>query len=198
MKTYYDLTFIQADLDKHILENHNLSGKDLYLQKKTALLVELGELANELRFFKFWSIDRKSRFTIPCSGCKGTGSLRGDVQSFRSCPVCHGTGEDTSKNPALEEYVDCLHFILSISLDIRSQEERQRLWEYALPLHYNNLDEQFGQLFYEISGNLSSKLELVINYFLGLGELIGFTEEQIIEAYLKKNKINHNRQVLQY
>src|SRR5699024_12873011 len=44
----------QANLDHYIMENHKLHNQDLFNEKKLALLVELGELANETRCIKLW------------------------------------------------------------------------------------------------------------------------------------------------
>src|SRR5699024_11074132 len=41
--------------DKYIEENNDLANTDIFEAKYLALLVELGELANETRCFKFWS-----------------------------------------------------------------------------------------------------------------------------------------------
>ena len=45
----------QVKLDKHIQSNHNLRYEDILEELKLALAVEMGELANEVRCFKFWS-----------------------------------------------------------------------------------------------------------------------------------------------
>ncbi|MCT8138628.1 dUTP diphosphatase [Anaerobacillus sp. CMMVII] len=45
----------QKELDDRIVKEHNLEGQYLLSDKILALLVELGELANETRCFKFWS-----------------------------------------------------------------------------------------------------------------------------------------------
>ncbi|MGG4002815.1 dUTP diphosphatase, partial [Geobacillus stearothermophilus] len=76
---FYDM---QRALDERIETEHGLMEEDLFARKQLAFLVELGELANETRCFKFWSI----------------------------------------KPPApaervLEEYVDGLHFLLSLGLE---------------------------------------------------------------------------------
>ena len=48
---------MQAELDKHILEKHNIkmSKEELLDNTILALLVEVGELANTTRCFKHWS-----------------------------------------------------------------------------------------------------------------------------------------------
>lgn len=50
----------QVKLDAYISNNHDLSKADLFEQKILALLVELGELANETRCFKFWSMKARN------------------------------------------------------------------------------------------------------------------------------------------
>lgn len=57
----YKLFKIQAKLDEKIVKEKGLEGQDLLDKKILALQVELGELANEWRGFKFWSNDQKPR-----------------------------------------------------------------------------------------------------------------------------------------
>lgn len=52
----YRLLFdMQDDLDAKINEVRKLSGHDVIQERILALLVEIGEFANETRCFKFWS-----------------------------------------------------------------------------------------------------------------------------------------------
>lgn len=46
---------MQAVLDKTIQNNHNVTYPQIFEKLKFALLVETCELANEIRFFKYWS-----------------------------------------------------------------------------------------------------------------------------------------------
>lgn len=48
----YDL---QADLDKEIAKNHGCTYESTHEKRLLALIIEIGELANETRCFKFWS-----------------------------------------------------------------------------------------------------------------------------------------------
>src|SRR3954469_23285631 len=73
---------MQAGLDRYIEENHQLENEDLFNRKVLALLVEIGELANETRCFKFWSVKPPS-----------------------------------DKQVILEEFVDGVHFILSLGIE---------------------------------------------------------------------------------
>lgn len=45
----------QAALDEYIAKNHNVTYESTFPKRLLALLVELGELANETRVFKYWS-----------------------------------------------------------------------------------------------------------------------------------------------
>ncbi len=80
---------MQNELDRHIESEHGLQNADLVDKKILALLVELGELANETRCFKFWSKKAPSEQEV-----------------------------------ILEEYVDGIHFILSLGIEIGIQFHR--------------------------------------------------------------------------
>lgn len=55
---------MQQALDCHIEEQHGLLSENLIDRKVLALLVELGELANETRCFKFWSLKPASEHKV--------------------------------------------------------------------------------------------------------------------------------------
>lgn len=197
---YYELATMQEYLDYEITKNHKLEKVDTYTKRKIALLVELGELANELRFFKFWSTDQEPRYYAKCSACKGTGRYqnRYNRQDNSPCVVCWGTGKDESKNPVLEEYIDCIHFTLSLLISHEKYRNNKpalkKLMNSTSKLHYPDLDTQFEALYSEISSNLHTNIEYVLSLILGLGKMLGFTDEKIYEAYVNKNKINLKRQ----
>lgn len=166
---------MQKELDEKILERFpNLRNEDLLPKKILALQVELGELANEWREFKFWSENQEPR-----TSAVGTGLRK--------------------KNPLLEEYVDCLHFILSIGLELKIK------IAYARETQSNktNITKLFTSLFVGsgIIGSAESDNEInYVNYlslmsdFIRLGQLLDFTWTEIEQAYLDKNKVNHARQ----
>jgi len=97
---------------------------------------------------------------------------------------------------ALKEYVDGLHFVLSIGLDHGFDEDLAGLAIESI--EWENVTVQFLELLridwekYECGEGdyYHSGLEM----FLSLGEMLGFTWEQIEQAYLDKNKVNHERQ----
>ncbi len=155
---WISLFTMQKNLDKYIETNHDLTTRNTFRERCLALLVELGELANETRCFKFWS--KKPR---------------------------------SEKKVILEEYVDGIHFILSLGLeknyyyeskDIEQSslsETEQFMLVYEKCLHYKNDPTQ--QLYNEL-----------FTSFLQLGQILGFDEEDIQLAYRKKNEINYERQ----
>jgi dimeric dUTPase (all-alpha-NTP-PPase superfamily) len=174
---------MQRKLDEHIEREHPRKPDEDRLAKKIlALMVELGELANEARFFKYWSHDQKPRTKVQVytgSGAKVEGKF---------------------KNPLLEEFVDGLHFLLSIGLELE-------ITDVAIDSDYTHEDPTitFIHLFsdawelfadyYPYRYEKKEIYEIMFNRFIGLGEKhLGFTWEQIEEAYLQKNAINHERQ----
>lgn len=60
----FGLSNIQKELDEEIHRNHNFSYQLSSEHKNLALFVELGELANEVRSFKYWSNKNRSDDSI--------------------------------------------------------------------------------------------------------------------------------------
>jgi dimeric dUTPase (all-alpha-NTP-PPase superfamily) len=191
---------MQRKLDEHIEREHpRQEGEDRLAKKIFAFMVELGELANEWRGFKFWSNDQKPRRTVYeiCEYCEGRKTLGFQQES---CWYCNGTGLQVVKRPLLEEFADGLHFLLSIGNDINMNEVYED--EEPKPLYCEDIIEQFivvndwvNSLYYRRHEDVNGEMyDLVFAYFLGLGEMLGFTWEQIEEAYMKKNAENHTRQ----
>jgi dimeric dUTPase (all-alpha-NTP-PPase superfamily) len=172
----------QRKLDEHIIREKGLEGHDLLPQKILALQVELGELANEWRGFKYWS-NRQSP----------------DQPEYNWRPSedgsCLEAGQyDYASYPLLEEYVDCLHFILSIGLDLGV--DISTLDELGL-IYQRDVMKQFLRTM-ECALNLNKRRFVdwfvLAERFNGLGKVLGFTWEHIEEAYFAKNRINHERQ----
>jgi dimeric dUTPase (all-alpha-NTP-PPase superfamily) len=192
----------QKVLDEHITDEHpELKGQDNLNWKTLALQVELGECANEWRGFKKWSKDQEPRnYDVLCHACKGEGMFYWEHTS-EVCAYCSGSGYQ-KKNPLLEEYVDCLHFILSIGLEMNIK----TVYENILPIVDERLDNvtiMFHQLFACTSNlywSLHYKTVPQVDYyelfqcFIKLGEMLGFAWDQIEEAYFAKNAVNHQRQ----
>lgn len=150
---------MQEQLDTHIEKQHGLESADLFDKKILALLVELGELANERRSFKFWS-----------------------------------TKAPSSKEVILEEYVDGVHFILSLGI-IKGYIKGEY---HIIDETENDITNQFLAVYNTImvfskEASLENYKELVSAY-LYLGNLLGFSEEEIFNAYVSKNEVNYLRQ----
>lgn len=150
---------MQRQLDQHIEVKHGLQQERLLERKILALLVEVGELANETRCFKFWSVKP---------------------------PAANET--------VLEEYVDGIHFLLSLGLELNIPEH------IAIPTAQNThtLTDQFLKVYECISHfqtNISQDTYInMFSQYLILGGLLGFSAEDIKNAYISKNEINFQRQ----
>ncbi len=203
---------IQAQLDKRIIESKGLQDQDLLDEKILALQVELGELANEWRGFKFWSHDQEPRTEVKCHACKGKGFFDFTEPFTNShwtddCGYCDGTGIQ-EKKPLLEEYVDCLHFILSIGLELGITNvdvvEMGDYTEETTTKTFIAIQSDIISIVDDLETDIFNKFaqsdyETLLARFIGLGELqLGFTWEQIEQAYLDKNKVNHERQANGY
>lgn len=167
---------LQLALDKRIESLHldNYADREEVFDKKIlALLVELGELANETRCFKCWSNNGPS-----------------------------------PKERIAEEFADGLSFILSIMLDNFSI---KYISDYILERDikaFNDLDLDLTGKFvriYKAVPDLNdtgfykfAKYRNLLTSFLGLGLSLGLTFDEMEQAYIAKNKINHERQDVGY
>jgi dimeric dUTPase (all-alpha-NTP-PPase superfamily) len=150
---------MQRGLDSHIQMNHQLQNESLIEKKILALLVEIGELANETRCFKFWSLKAPA-----------------------------------TTEKIVEEYVDGIHFILSLGLDCQFDQMDIRI----TPDQSESLTEQFLSVFgavheFRKTQSFDDFIKLFSAYFV-LGEMLGFSQEDIEEAYIQKNEVNYERQ----
>jgi dimeric dUTPase (all-alpha-NTP-PPase superfamily) len=177
---------MQRQLDEHIEKEHPREpGEDRLAKKILALLVEIGELANCWRGFKFWSHDQDPR-TYVQDGCEEC------VGGLTYCEKC-------IRNLLLEEYVDCLHFIMSIAIELGYTAEDIYVWDEELE---GETVDVFIELMYwviRIKSNDELKrrgaFRTVCYIFFNMDEQrLGFTWEQIEEAYISKNAVNHQRQ----
>ncbi|MGR2696165.1 dUTP diphosphatase [Bacillus inaquosorum] len=211
---------MQKALDERIIKEKGLEGQDLLPNLILALQVELAECANEWRGFKHWSNNREPRTKIEhfCPTCEGTGDenyqmnldslLEGrGAEPYSKCQDCNGSGKIGESNPLLEEYVDCLHFILSIGNRIGySNKNTKKLEGGTLRSNLDVADQVgvFSDVFEAIAmvnedislSRLGPKASYAILFrrFNSLGKMLGFTPDQIEAAYMDKNAVNHQRQ----
>lgn len=206
--TLEQLYELQKKLDARIIKEKGLEGQDLLPNTVLALQVEIAELANEWRGFKHWSNDRQPRTKVDngiCFECGGTGDAEiKSMMMFLDCDKCNGTGREYA-NRLLEEYADCLHFFLSIALQLD-------LLVFDLYQPDEELENETSLVFIELLhtvGMISGPkfindpewikpvewFKTALYMFYSLGEQrLGFDFDQIAAAYLEKNKVNHNRQ----
>jgi len=104
---------------------------------------------------------------------------------------------------ALKEYVDGLHFILSIGLEVNAE---QIVIDSEVSPDIEFLSEadmfllvmgQVTSLYLESEPTTKQYLKLFAA-FKQLGVILGFDENEIEEAYLSKNKVNFERQLTGY
>lgn len=153
---------MQRELDSFIQKNRE-ANTDVFREKGLALLVELAELANETRSFKFWSTK---------------GPSENDV--------------------ILEEYVDSIHFLLSLGIE-KKFDTVVRWPEGDVP---GELTELFIKTTESITYFLKElSLESYENIWVHYGAIankLGFTYANIIDAYIAKNEENYERQKTGY
>jgi dimeric dUTPase (all-alpha-NTP-PPase superfamily) len=103
-------------------------------------------------------------------------------------------------NPLLEEYVDCLHFILELGLEFGQIKRYKYLPDCYIE---ESVTDQFRAVFnltnYEVYEEYPEEwFNPLFSAFVELGKILGFTWEQIEQAYMEKNAINHQRQEVGY
>jgi len=149
---------MQKTLDQYIEKNMNIQ-EDVFQEKGLALLIELSELANETRCFKFWSKKGPSERAV-----------------------------------ILEEYVDSIHFLLSLGIEKGFSDLKE--WPTA------HVEGDLTSLFLETSNailhflkNPSHEIYKKVWVLYGaIAERLGFSNEEVLTAYIDKNKTNYERQ----
>lgn len=148
---------MQRELDQFIEKTQNIE-KDVFNEKGLALLVELAELANETRCFKFWS-----------------------------------TKGPSERDIILEEFVDSIHFMLSLGYmrdfilnewpNVEANGDLTQIFIDTTQVVLTFLKEQTEKNYKEIWHHYSM-----------IASSLGFTVEDIIKAYKLKNEKNYERQ----
>lgn len=212
----HELFAAQKKLDAGITAHHPaLEGENRLEKKVLALLVELGECANEWRGFKFWSNRQKPNDfkREHCPECFEKGYYRGNPPKDEKKGV-HGLGNHwyhcekcsgflvVDKNPLLEEYVDVLHFALSIGNDLGISNAYITGYSHPSPeftpseitIHFALIYNVTTELMFCQKEFAELNYRVLLKHFELLGRMLGFSWEQVEAAYYAKNKINHNRQ----
>lgn len=101
------------DTQKVLRDRIGYNGEDRFEKLILALLVEIGECANEWRGFKFWSKDQEPRThkTVRCHACGGTGGFFIQTEKKEDCTYCDGTGIKKKAIHSLKNmWTDCILF----------------------------------------------------------------------------------------
>jgi len=159
-----DLFEMQKRLDKYIEENNRVE-RDVFREKLLALTVELAELANETRCFKFWSRKGPSpkpvlieEYVDSIHFLLSLGILKG-MEDLHEWPE----GEEAEE---AEEAGDLTGLFIQTQREILNFGDRQDRASYkAVWVHYR-----------------------------AIAEALGFTAEDVVTAYREKNEENYARQ----
>ena len=149
---------MQKELDAFIEKTQKIE-RDVFKEKGLALMVELAELANETRCFKFWS-----------------------------------TKGPSERDIILEEYVDSIHFILSLGL----LKGFTSIEEWPVVEEKRDLTEIFlmtQNAILKFINNPTKEGYLAIWQYYGvIAYNLGFSFNDVVHAYLEKNEENYKRQ----
>jgi len=155
----------QQELDARINKEHGVTHQSTKTERFLALLVEVGELANATRAFKYWSLKKSEERPI-----------------------------------LLDEFADGLHFFLSLAL-VFNFEVNNVLYE-ELPNDKKTVIQSFKKVYETVAFFMEDEEETsyfkALKTFLSLGSALGFTSEDIIDAYNAKLVVNYTRQNTKY
>jgi dimeric dUTPase (all-alpha-NTP-PPase superfamily) len=163
---FYKMLNAQKVLADRVAKEHPAKpGENRFNEITLALNVEVGECANEWKGFKFWKVDPQP------------------------------------SNKVLEEYVDGVHFILDLALLLNVE-----MPEWEFPECNWDITKLFLMIYKDVSDleefnyrrHSKELIEcgfycLLLNY-IRLGAALGFTWDEIEQAYFNKNQVNHERQ----
>lgn len=164
---FTELAGMQKVLDNDILAAKELIMGDTILKRLVAAIVELGEYANEERFFKFWSNKTASE-----------------------------------KDIRVDEYVDVLHFLLSMMNYYNVKIDDMTIWEAnydatITPYQLNLTQIWLGTVgaFLDLGFITDAKENFAraFNLYFLLGERCGLNWEDVYDGYKKKNVVNFER-----
>ncbi len=161
MSEVFDLTrlySLQKELDEDIASRHGVTYESTFHKRLLALLVELGEFANETRDFKYWSLKGPS-----------------------------------PKDVILEEYIDGLHFLLSLGIPLGV-----RTYTHKVEARFDSITEALLS-FYKGALNLKDDYRLdpylsLVDEYLDMLPLFGASVKEAIDSYIEKCGKNHKRQ----
>lgn len=156
---------MQRTLDERIVKEKGMEGQDLLPNTVLALQIELAEMINEWRGFKHWSSDQEPR--------------RGKM---------------------ITEAADCLHFFLSIARQMGLTSGSLYVYDIYLEdetsLLLTKLIVRVGEIStHRFTEGRYASFEQSWYLFINiLEQRLQIHEDDLYQAYLDKNEVNHKRQ----
>lgn len=175
MINFYKILRAQAEIDKLIMEKAGLTKYKLF-DVELALKVELGELANEWQGFKFWKANKKinrEKMLEEWADCMAF-ACSIENYSFKIIAL-NKAGEEDINNAGKETLEDISEQIYCKEIDPKREQVLNAL----------NVRNMFIHL---LKSSCVDIAEVVV-----LGELLGFTHEEMEQAYFKKRDKNLER-----
>src|SRR5699024_4861024 len=106
------------------------------------------------------------------------------------------SNKKNDRKKGLVEFVDCIHFAISIALEIGYKEH---IYIQTTPKDLNRLYLGLQNIVSTLSVDKDKRhIETLLNNLISLGYQLGFTEDDVLNAYEDKNKENHRRQETNY
>lgn len=177
-----------------------------------SILLKVKKVARKLQFKELFEIQKKLNDRIVQEHNLDPSTLRskkflalltemGELANETRCFKYWSKKGPSPKEKILEEYVDCLHFILTIGIDFAYEDLVPECGEECEE-DGGDLTSLFINLFVTVNELVicasKDSYKVLLDDFMSLGKKIGFTKEDIISAYLAKNEVNHLRQDKNY
>jgi len=105
------------------------------------------------------------------------------------------SNKEMDREKALTEYVDALHFFLSLANDFNidfNMGSDINDNDYSLKICYSRCKKWVLDIL--DSPEPEKVWQVAFSWFWAMGEIVGFTEQEVFFEYIRKNKINHERQ----
>ena len=184
----------QRKLDIFIHQQNGLEMKDTFYLRKLALLVEIGEVANELKSFKYWKKDKEINLE------KVQEELIDCLHFFLSLANCSQIDFTNCRFRKFSEQekkfdLDRMNRLL-INIFCKTK--------FTLPLtdqhhlyYKENLNKKNDSIILEYLKR-RSLYRSWLGYFEEICWRVGLNEKKLLETYDRKNKINQERQLNNY
>lgn len=155
----------QDKLDRKVVEVHGLQGQNLTGDVTQALYTELGELSNEIGFFKYWKKNKKND----------------KARQYDEWADCMHFMASLGNKYGHTEFMSSDRGIKALEISMQTLESDV--------IRYHQLFEEI------YTANMSSKVgyAFALNALLAIGVKMGMTYKDMNKAYFEKNQVNYDR-----